>query len=78
MCAMQNSTVLTSTPGEVQVRGNVLVINRLDKTRDEGMYQCQATNSHGTSVSSAQLRVLCKNISHVMVIHKYLFMILSI
>lgn len=54
----KNSKMLTSTPGEVDVRGNVLVIKGLDKARDEGMYQCEATNPHGTSTSTAQLRVL--------------------
>lgn len=54
----RNSTVLVSTPGEIEVRENVLFIKRLDKNRDEGMYQCGATNVHGTSMSTAQLRVL--------------------
>lgn len=52
--------ILTRTPGEVEVKGNVLIIKRLDKSRDEGMYQCEARNQHGTAKTSAQLRVLCK------------------
>lgn len=54
----KNSEVLTRVHGEIEVRENVLFIRRLDKERDEGMYQCMASNAHGTSMSSAQLRVL--------------------
>ncbi|XP_060587975.1 contactin-like [Ruditapes philippinarum] len=54
----KNGNMLTGVSGEIEVRENVLVIKHLDKSRDEGMYQCQANNPHGTSRSSAQLRVL--------------------
>ena len=30
----------------------------LDSLRDAGMYQCAAENSHGTTYSTAQMRVL--------------------
>ncbi|XP_025082370.1 contactin-like isoform X2 [Pomacea canaliculata] len=54
----KNGQPLTSTPGDVEVSGNVVVIKRVDPARHSGMYECSATNLHGTSVSSAQLRVL--------------------
>ncbi|XP_060571798.1 contactin-like [Ruditapes philippinarum] len=43
---------------EDQVRGNVLTIVSVVKERDEGMYQCAATNQHGTTFSTGQLKVL--------------------
>lgn len=57
----RNSQLLTHTPGQVEIHENVLFIKSLDQTRDEGMYQCAASNAHGTSITSAQLRVLCKS-----------------
>ncbi|ESO05253.1 hypothetical protein HELRODRAFT_185513 [Helobdella robusta] len=39
------------------VSGNKLMISNITY-RHAGMYQCSATNSHGTSFSSAQLRIL--------------------
>ncbi|KPM09920.1 contactin-like protein [Sarcoptes scabiei] len=41
-----------------EVRNNVLMIHGLIPERDEGMYQCQATNELGTAFSSGQLRVV--------------------
>ena len=55
----KNSKLLTPIPGEVEIRENVLFIKSLDETRDAGMYQCAASNTHGTAITSAQLRVLC-------------------
>ncbi|XP_076455487.1 contactin-like [Babylonia areolata] len=49
---------LTSTLGEVEVRGNVVTFTRADPEKHSGMYQCSATNVYGTSFSSAQVRVL--------------------
>ncbi|XP_052761161.1 contactin-5-like [Mya arenaria] len=44
--------------GEIEIRRNYLIIHKVDKARDEGMYQCGATNVHGTTFSYGQLKVL--------------------
>ncbi|WAR11327.1 CONT-like protein [Mya arenaria] len=54
----KNSKRLQHVPGQVEIRRNVLYIRSLDKSRDEGMYQCEAANAHGTNKTSAELRVL--------------------
>ena len=46
--------------GKIEVRRNILIIPKIDKERDEGMYQCAAANQHGTSYSTGQLKVICK------------------
>ncbi|XP_070192772.1 contactin-like isoform X2 [Littorina saxatilis] len=48
---LQNST-------GVKIIGNTMVIDRVEKERDNGMYQCSAKNLYGTTYSSAQIRVL--------------------
>uniref|UniRef100_A0A0B7AM68 Contactin n=1 Tax=Arion vulgaris TaxID=1028688 RepID=A0A0B7AM68_9EUPU len=53
----KNGKVLTNSPG-FTVTVNTLTIEAVDAKRDSGMYQCAATNSHGTTFSTAQLRVL--------------------
>ena len=55
----KNSKLLTHVPGQFEIHENVLFIKSLDQARDEGMYQCAASNTHGTSITSAELRVLC-------------------
>ncbi|XP_052286931.1 contactin-5-like [Dreissena polymorpha] len=50
--------ITNSTNGEVQVISNILFLRNLQEKRDSGMYQCFAENSHGTSTSAAQLRIL--------------------
>jgi len=40
------------------IKDNVLKIKQVDKDRDEGMYQCRATNDLDTRYSSGQLKVL--------------------
>ncbi len=50
-------------PGDEQrvvISNNVLTFTSLDDEKDNGMYQCAATNTHGTRYSSAELRVLSK------------------
>ncbi|KAL4231277.1 ATP-dependent DNA helicase chl1 [Mactra antiquata] len=54
----KNSNILERVPGEIEIRGNVLTIVNLDKSKHEGMYQCEAKNVHGTALTMAQLRVL--------------------
>jgi hypothetical protein len=44
-------------PG-VTIIKNTMVIDSVQKDRDNGMYQCSARNLYGTTFSSAQIRVL--------------------
>lgn len=54
-----NEQRLVSTDREfITVRKNVLTIRDLRPDRDEGVYQCRATNQLGTTYSTGQLRVL--------------------
>lgn len=40
------------------IKDNKFIIDSVQRDRDSGMYQCRATNQHGTAFSSAQLRIL--------------------
>ena len=60
----KNGEVLSSEAGVLEVTGNILVIFSVDQDRDEGMYQCSATNVHGTTYSAGRLKVMCKFIQH--------------
>lgn len=51
-----------STTGDIIVLYNTLYLRNLVATRDNGVYQCIAENSHGYASSSAQLRILCKKV----------------
>ncbi|KAL4221661.1 Contactin 1 [Mactra antiquata] len=54
----KNGILIKSIPGKIEVRGNILTIMNVDRDTDEGMYQCSATNQHGTAFSTGQLKVL--------------------
>ncbi|XP_045161359.2 contactin-like isoform X2 [Mercenaria mercenaria] len=54
----KNGNLLRNTPGWIEIQKNVLKIIQVTKDRDEGMYQCAATNQHGTTFSTGQLKVL--------------------
>ena len=54
-----NGVKMQNVPGEISVDGNTLTIFNL-QDKHNGMYQCAASNYLGTSMSEAQLRVLCK------------------
>ncbi|OWF48663.1 contactin-like isoform X2 [Mizuhopecten yessoensis] len=54
----KNTKPLLPVPGQIDITSNVLKITSLDPARDSGMYQCSAENSHGITLSGAQLRVL--------------------
>ncbi|CAL1528357.1 unnamed protein product [Lymnaea stagnalis] len=54
----KNSRPLVNMDGDVEVHANILRIVMADPTKHQGMYQCVATNLHGTSITTAQLRVL--------------------
>ena len=56
----KNGEVLQPIPGEIEVSGNILTIRAVQKERDEGMYQCGATNLHGTTFSTGRLKVVCE------------------
>lgn len=49
---------IKNVPGVIEVNRNYLMIYNVDAERDEGMYQCGATNVHGTTFSYGQLKVL--------------------
>lgn len=49
---------LLPVPGQIDITSNVLKIYSLDASRDSGMYQCSAENTHGITLSGGQLRVL--------------------
>ena len=51
--------------GRYELRDNVLKIKQVLKKRDEGMYQCRATNDLDTRYSSGQLKVLILSPSFV-------------
>ncbi|BFZ22472.1 hypothetical protein BsWGS_25511 [Bradybaena similaris] len=50
--------ITAETSPTIKIQSNVLTITKLDPKQHSGMYQCGATNEHGTSLSNAQLRVL--------------------
>ncbi|CAL1534451.1 unnamed protein product [Lymnaea stagnalis] len=54
----KNGKQLTESEEDVEVRINILTIASAQPDKHQGMYQCGATNAHGTTISSAQLRVL--------------------
>ena len=56
----KNGEPMEEIPGEIEITGTRLWIASVDKDRDEGMYQCSATNAHGTTFSTGRLKVLCK------------------
>ena len=56
----KNGELLKMIPGEIEVRGHMLYIRAVEKERDEGMYQCGATNMHDTTFSTGRLKVVCK------------------
>ncbi|XP_078332403.1 contactin-5-like isoform X2 [Crassostrea virginica] len=47
-----------ATGNNIQITRNTMTIRNANKKDHEGMYQCAATNVHGTSFSAAQIRVL--------------------
>lgn len=54
----KNARLITSGTDGIEIYSNVLKIKNLQKRIHDGMYSCEATNIHGSSVSSAQLKVL--------------------
>lgn len=54
--------ILTSLPPEDQMRykikDNILVIESLNPSRDNAMYQCKASNQLGSTFSTAQLKIM--------------------
>ncbi|CAL1534452.1 unnamed protein product [Lymnaea stagnalis] len=54
----KNGILLTNTENDIEVRNNILAITETHPDKHQGMYQCGATNVHGTTLSTAQLRVL--------------------
>ena len=56
----KNGQLLETVPGDIEVRRHMLYIRAIQKDRDEGMYQCAATNLHGTTFSTGRLKVICE------------------
>ncbi|KAL4221262.1 ATP-dependent RNA helicase ddx25 [Mactra antiquata] len=54
----KDGELIETVPGKIEIKRNLLLIHNVDITRDEGMYQCGATNVHGTTFSYGQLKVL--------------------
>lgn len=52
--------ILLITLNISQIRTNILTIHNADPIKHDGMYQCEAKNTHGSTFSSAQIRVLGK------------------
>lgn len=55
----KNSQPLVPVAGEIEIVSNVLTILRTQVGKHGGMYECTATNTHGTAITSAQVKVLC-------------------
>ncbi|XP_033733022.1 contactin-like [Pecten maximus] len=53
----RNGVEITSSTPDMTVNKNILTITNANSDAHNGMYQCSATNIHGTSFSGAQLRV---------------------
>ncbi|KAG9511106.1 Contactin, partial [Fragariocoptes setiger] len=41
-----------------RIENNIFTIDGVKEARDQGMYQCQASNQHGSAYSSAQLKIM--------------------
>ncbi|CAD5115430.1 DgyrCDS4405 [Dimorphilus gyrociliatus] len=54
---LKNGLNLESS-NRIQINNNVLKIKKVDAEKDNGMYQCRATNTQGVRFSTAELRVL--------------------
>ena len=46
------------TTGKIEQVGSNLMIYNIEAEKDEGMYQCAATNQHGTTYSTGQLKII--------------------
>ena len=55
-----NASIPEVDKGRISVSQNVLHFKTLHESRDNGMYQCAASNLYGTRYSTAELRVLSK------------------
>ena len=58
----KDGKLLEAVPGKIEVTGHMLYIWNVQKERDDGMYQCGATNMHGTTFSTGRLKVVCKGV----------------
>ena len=56
----KNSELILPVPGEIDIVSNVLTIARAQVKKHSGMYECAAQNTHGTSITTAQIKVICK------------------
>ncbi|XP_022311293.1 contactin-like [Crassostrea virginica] len=54
----KNSELILPVPGEIDIVSNVLTIARAQVKKHSGMYECAAQNTHGTSITTAQIKVI--------------------
>ncbi|KAL4221759.1 Contactin-3 [Mactra antiquata] len=54
----KNGVMIQNKPGVIEVKKHRLIIYKVNQDKDGGMYQCGATNIHGTTFSYGQLKVL--------------------
>lgn len=55
----KNGQIVNSDPEKfIYVTSNVITFSKLVPVMHDGMYQCEATNIYGTTLSEGQLRVL--------------------
>lgn len=57
---LQDGESLQHVSGDVEILSNTLTVVSPDAARHNGMYQCRASNTHGTVYSTGQMRVLGK------------------
>ena len=57
---LDNTTIPSTDIGRVIVSNNWLIIKTVDAVKDDGMYQCMATNQICRRYSFAQVKVLSK------------------
>ena len=70
----KGTTLLTSSPPYRIVHGefSTLIIDNVDKNRDEGLYKCYAENFLGNDEATATATVLGENVMHVSFRYKVL------
>ena len=68
----KGTTLLTSSPPYKIEHGkfSTLIIDNVNKTRDEGIYKCYAENFLGNNEATATATVLGENVMHICLLNK--------
>ena len=68
----KGTTLLTSSPPYKIEHGkfSTLIIDNVDKNRDEGLYKCYAENFLGNNEATATATVLGENVMHICLLNK--------